>query len=86
MVHAFDQDQGINDAILYTITRGNLMINGTPSFFINESTGLITVNVPSLDREVHASYSLEVTVSLWYSYSCIMVLSLHQFIGKREYV
>ena len=40
------------------------MINETLSFYINDTTGLITVNAPSLDRELHSSYTLVVTVGL----------------------
>lgn len=58
-----DQDEGINDSILYEILGGNAVINGTPSFSVNETTGVITVNVPMLDREEHPTYSLSVIVS-----------------------
>lgn len=64
-----DQDEGINDNILYEISGGNAMINGTPSFSINETTGLISVNVPMLDREEHGMYSLFVIVSGYAFYS-----------------
>ena len=64
-MRAVDQDEGIDDAILYTISSGNLLINGTPSFAINESTGVISVNVPTLDREEHPTYTLTVTVSIY---------------------
>ena len=64
-----DQDEGINDDIIYTISDGNLIINGTQSFAINESTGLITVDVPMLDREEHSMYTLTITVSLLLSMS-----------------
>lgn len=70
-VNAVDGDEGINDDILYSITGGNLRINGTPSFSIDASSGWITVNVPSLDREEHNSYVLEITVRL-------QLFSLHQ--------
>ncbi len=59
-----DQDEGINDAILYSISNGNEEIDGIPSFAIDNTTGMITVNVPSLDRETHSSYQLEIQVSV----------------------
>jgi hypothetical protein len=62
-VGAEDQDEGVNDDIIYAITDGNLLINGTMSFSINESTGLISVNVPMLDREEHPMYDLTIRVS-----------------------
>ena len=49
---------------MYSITGGNSIINGTPSFSINDTTGWISVNVSSLDREEQAMYTLEITVSL----------------------
>lgn len=61
-VRAVDQDEGIDDTILYEISGGNLLINGTPSFAINTSTGVISVNVPTLDREEHPIYQLIVQV------------------------
>lgn len=61
-VDAVDQDEGIDDVIFYEIINGNLQINGTPSFSINESTGLISVNVPMLDREEHPTYMLTIRV------------------------
>lgn len=61
---AFDGDVGVNDIILYTITAGNLEINGTESFAIGNESGIITVNVPSLDREEHPQYDLTVQVSI----------------------
>lgn len=61
-MHATDQDEGINDDILYTLSNGSLLINGTPSFSINATTGLITVNVPILDREEHPMYTLQIMV------------------------
>lgn len=67
MVRAMDQDEGINDSIIYEIISGNSMINGTPSFAINVTTGWITVNAPQLDRETHSSYSLRIQ-------ACILVI------------
>ena len=61
-MNAADGDTGVDDDIVYSITAGNLLINGTPSFFINTSTGWISVNVPSLDREEHPMYHLAVRV------------------------
>lgn len=59
-----DQDEGIDDDILYSITSGNTPINGTPSFVIDETTGWITVNVPILDREEEDQYNLIITVRI----------------------
>lgn len=61
-VQARDQDEGINADILYEISSGNLLINGTPSFVINETTGEITVNADELDRETHSVYTLTIIV------------------------
>ena len=61
-VQARDQDEGINADILYAISSGNQLINGTPSFVINETTGEITVNVDKLDRETHSVYTLTIIV------------------------
>ncbi len=57
-----DQDEGIDDDIIYSIASGNTRINGTPSFFINETTGWITVSVPLLDREEEEEYILTIMV------------------------
>ena len=62
-VTAFDGDRGVNDNIIYTIVSGNLDINGTESFDINMTTGMIFVNVTMLDRETHEEYRLTVEVS-----------------------
>ncbi len=62
-VSAFDGDRGVDDVILYSIALGNLDINGTESFAIGNESGIITVNVSSLDRETHAQYTLTVEVS-----------------------
>ena len=63
-VTAQDQDEGINDDVVYSIYDGNYLIGGIPSFSINASTGLITVNVPMLDREIHNMYLLLVEVRI----------------------
>lgn len=42
------------------------VIDGVPSFAINNETGEITVNSASLDRESIPSYSLIVKVSVTY--------------------
>ena len=58
-----DQDEGINDDIIFSILpSGNTRIDERPSFIINEVTGWITVNVPVLDRETEEEYSLNVRV------------------------
>jgi hypothetical protein len=59
-VTAIDGDRGVNDDITYTIVSGNLEINDTESFGINMTTGVIFVNTPVLDREVHPMYTLTV--------------------------
>ena len=59
---ARDQDEGINDTVVYAIISGNLEIGGVPSFSITPSTGVIRVNVTQLDREQHSSYTLTVQV------------------------
>ena len=62
-VSARDGDTGVNDDVFYTLEdAGNYLINGQPSFIIYAETGEISVNVTSLDRETHSSYSLTVTV------------------------
>ena len=62
-VSAKDGDTGVNADILYTLEdSGNSLIDGELSFVINSTTGEITVNVSSLDRETHLSYSLTVQV------------------------
>lgn len=61
---AIDQDEGIDDDIIYSITSGNTFINGTPSFVISNTTGWITVNVPLLDREEEEEYNLIITVRI----------------------
>ena len=62
-VQAFDGDRGVDDTIRYSIIDGNEEINGTLSFVIGNESGVITVNVPSLDRETHHEYTLTVQVS-----------------------
>ena len=61
-VTAFDQDVGVNDGVIYSITSGNSPINGSESFAINSTTGVIYVNTTRLDRETHASYILTIGV------------------------
>ena len=65
-VRAFDQDLGVNDAVLYDILSGNLEINGVDSFAINNETGVIYVNTPTLDRETYQQYMLIIRVT----YTC----------------
>ena len=71
-VSARDQDEGIMDSVVYSITDGNLEIDGVPSFSINPTSGLISVNTNELDRELHPRYSLTVQVCSilwnWYFY------------------
>lgn len=62
-VTAIDQDEGVDDDIILSISSGNTMINGTASFAINESTGWITVNIPQLDREEVDEYTLTIMVT-----------------------
>lgn len=74
-VEANDQDEGIDDDISYGIILGNLMINGTPTFSINTTTGVISVNVLSLDREEHDEYSLQIEVhNLYFSIVLLAVI------------
>ena len=61
-VTAFDQDVGVNDDVIYSILSGNNPINGSESFAINSTTGVIYVNTTVLDRETHASYQLTIGV------------------------
>ena len=65
-VTAIDGDRGVNDDITYTIVSGNLEINDTESFGINMTTGVIFVNTPVLDREVHPMYTLTVEVCIFH--------------------
>ena len=62
-VSALDQDFGINDAIVYRIISGNLVLNGVESFGIDNETGVIYVNTATLDRETHTNYLLTVQVT-----------------------
>ncbi len=62
-VTAADQDVGVNDNVLYSITSGNSILNGNESFAINATTGVISVNTALLDRETHQQYTLDVRVS-----------------------
>lgn len=61
-VRALDQDLGVNDDVVYEIISGNLEIGGQNSFAINNETGVIFVNVNSLDRETYQQYMLTVMV------------------------
>lgn len=61
-VRALDQDLGVNDDVVYEIISGNLEIGGQNSFVINNETGVIFVNVNSLDRETYQQYMLTVMV------------------------
>lgn len=61
-VRALDQDLGVNDDVVYEIISGNLEIGGQNSFAINNETGIIFVNVNSLDRETYQQYMLTVMV------------------------
>ena len=63
-VSAFDQDVGVNDNIIYSIISGNSILNNTPSFDINATTGVIFVNTFQLDRETHATYTLLIEVGV----------------------
>ena len=73
-VSARDGDIGVDAAIFYTLEdAGNSLIDGNLSFVINSTTGEIFVDVASLDRETHSSYSLTVQVSL-FSHSKMMFL------------
>ena len=62
-VRAFDQDFGVNDDVSYSIISGNLEIDGTDSFAIDNETGVIYVNINSLDRETYQQYMLTVMVT-----------------------
>lgn len=62
MVRAYDQDTGVNDNVIYSITSGNLNLNGNESFAIDNTTGLIFVSTANLDRETHQEYTLVVQV------------------------
>ena len=64
VVNAQDMDEDIQDNILYAITNGNQMIDGTPTFSIDEGTGSIRVNSIHLNREQYPMYNLTITVSL----------------------
>lgn len=60
---ARDGDTGINDDVVYSLEDdGNSLIDGQLSFIIDNVTGEISVNVTSLDRETHHSYTLTVKV------------------------
>ncbi len=59
---ASDQDVGVNDDVLYSILSGNSILNGSESFAINATTGVIYVNTTMLDRETHQQYTLFVRV------------------------
>ena len=61
-VEAIDQDEGLNESVTYLIVSGNDPLGGEPSFDINSTTGVIFVNVTSLDRERTAVYTLTVMV------------------------
>ena len=61
-VEANDQDFGLNESVTYSIVSGNAPLGGEPSFDINSTTGVIFVNVTSLDRERTAVYTLTVMV------------------------
>ena len=61
-VEAIDQDEGLNESVTYLIVSGNAPLGGEPSFDINSTTGVIFVNVTSLDRERTAVYTLTVMV------------------------
>ena len=61
-VEAIDQDEGLNESVTYLIVSGNDPLGGEPSFGINSTTGVIFVNVTSLDRERTAVYTLTVMV------------------------
>lgn len=63
-VTAFDQDLGVNDAVVYEIISGNLEIDGIGSFAIDNETGVIYVNTSSLDRETYQQYMLTIMVIL----------------------
>ena len=62
-VRAFDQDFGVNDDVSYSIISGNLEIDGMDSFAIDNETGVIYVNINSLDRETYQQYMLTVMVT-----------------------
>ena len=60
---ARDGDTGVDDKVFYTLEdAGNDLINDQLSFVIDSEMGEISVNVTSLDRETHPSYTLTVTV------------------------
>ena len=61
-MRAIDQDFGVNDDVVYEIISGNLEINGTSSFAIDNETGVIYVNTNTLDRETYQQYMLTVMV------------------------
>ena len=63
---AVDGDRGVNDDIVYTLVSGNMVINDTESFGINMTTGIIFVNAPVLDREIHQVYTLTVEVRVFH--------------------
>jgi len=64
-VEANDQDFGLNEPVTYEIISGNNLLGDEASFEINPLSGLIYVNVSSLDRETIAMYSLTVMVHLY---------------------
>ena len=74
-VSALDGDRGVDDSVFYSLEDdGNSLIGGEVSFVIGNETGEISVNVTSLDRETHTSYTLTVKVGalehswFWYDY------------------
>ena len=63
-VMAMDGDRGVDDEIFYRLEdAGNSLIDGDLSFIIDPESGELSVNVTSLDRELHSLYSLTVKVS-----------------------
>ena len=68
-VRAYDQDTGVNDNVLYTISAGNMNLNGNESFAIDNATGLIFVSTANLDRETHQEYNL--VIQVWIGSCCI---------------
>ena len=70
-VSARDGDTGVDAEIFYTLEDdGNSMIDGELSFTIDPVTGEISVNVSSLDREIHPSYTLTVQVTFQIDLDC----------------
>ena len=61
-VSAYDGDRGVDDDIVYSLEDGNDLIGGNASFAIDNTTGVISVNAASLDRETHDMYTLRVQV------------------------